>query len=174
MISARFAKVVQLALVALTLGACSDDDGPNFTYGKGDMERVVVGTWRGTWTEPGGEPSELTLDIRSGHEPGSLEPSCNDRVLSHASQPGLRVMCESSSVLRVSGSLSVADGSWDETQLAGEYSIWSLNLGPGMLSLATDDAALQLSAEQDEDGAWRSCRAASGGVEIACTLYARR
>ncbi len=164
----------ELALLVLTLNACSDDDGPDFTYGKGDMEQVVVGTWTGTWTAPGAEPSELTLDIQSGISAGSLEPSCNDRVLSNPSHPGLRVMCESSSVLRVSGTLSVADGSWDEAVLTGGYTIWSNNLGPGMLSLANADDTLRFDAEQDEAGTWHDCRATSGDVEIACTLDARR
>jgi hypothetical protein len=172
--NANVFRAAQLGSLVLMLNGCSDDDGPNFTYGKGEMEGVVVGTWAGTWTVPGADPSALTLEIRSGSKPGSLEPACNDRVLSSSGYPGLHVSCESASVLRVSGALSVADGSWDETSLTGEYAIWSLNLDPGTLMLANADETLRLSADQDDGGAWRDCRAMAGDFEIACTLDARR
>jgi hypothetical protein len=74
----------------------------------------------------------------------------------------------------VSGTLSVADGSWDEAALTGGYSIWSLNLGPGTLSLANGDDTLTLSAEQDGADGWRDCRAVADGQEVGCTLDARR
>jgi len=160
-------------LLSVGLGACSSAEEPEFTYDKADMEGVIVGTWTGTWTPDGSSASELTLELRPAPS-GSLRPACNSRVLSSGSPPGLHPTCAASSALRLVGNLSVADGSVAEPSLVGELSIWSLNLGPGELSLTNADDTFRLYAQQNEQGGFESCGATAGDRQVTCALDSRR
>lgn len=167
-------KLAPLALLGGALGGCSGaDEEDHFTYDSADMQALVVGAWGGDWQPADETGSTFTLDLTSVNDPEARDLACSYRTFS-ASTPGLRPTCMAGSGLRLSGTLTVADGSLPSTELGGEFSVWSLNLdGGGMLYLATSDQSVQLSADGGQNGIWTNCQARIDGTAVACSLSSR-
>src|SRR6187402_74691 len=109
-----------------------------FTYGKAEMEGQVLGTWTGSWQAPGEDARALTLEVESQNDPSARKTACSRQTFA-AQAPGTELRCAASSSLALNGRLTLEDGPPEATPLSGSYEIWSLNLGPGSLSLSSAD-----------------------------------
>ncbi|HEY3498154.1 MAG TPA: hypothetical protein VGK73_25825, partial [Polyangiaceae bacterium] len=166
-------KFLTSTCLGLALGGCSSaEDEDQFTYDGADMQALVVGTWTGDFRLGQADASSLTLELDSINDPESRELACGNRTFSTPGET-FRPTCVSGSTLLLSGVLEVADGSLPTTELRGEFSIWSLNLDGGNLSLRSSDDGVSLSADRDESGAWTTCRVQVSGSAIGCSLKER-
>ena len=156
------------ALLAL---GCSYEQA-QFTYGKAEMEGQVIGTWTGSWWASGQEVRALTLEVESKNDPSVRKTACSRQTFSE-SAPGVELRCGATSSLALSGLLTLEDGPLSATPLSGSYEIWSLNLGPGSLSLSSSDGSSWLSATQNQDLAWTDCTIRDGSASATCTLDVR-
>ena len=142
------------ASVCWALAGCSGDDEPDWQYDQSDMEAAVFGTWTGTFTPDGGEPTAMTLAIRA-HDESVRQLKCGSRTFtSGEATPGLGVRCMDSSSLLVSATLSNGDGSISE-ELDGSFNVDGTTLEWGDLSLGVPGSSHVWSSWHA--GVWSNC-----------------
>jgi hypothetical protein len=109
-----------VALVGNPSVACGPSASDSFTYGEGDMERAVVGTYSGSAGDAGAAQT-LTLTIArvfaaAGSHTTSLQPQCGNRTFFKPAGA-----CVSSSAMLVTGDLQSAQQPIPNAQLNGEF-----------------------------------------------------
>jgi len=159
--------------LALALGGCAQNDEPDWQFDRADMEGAVFGTWKGTFTPTDGQTVPLQLQVRAQDEPvRSL--SCGSRNFSAGeATPGLGARCIESSSLKLSGTLTIDDGSEAE-ELDGSFYVIGTRFDSGDLDLFYRDSANHgLSAEFQKE-AWISCGLRASEIKAGtCTLDER-
>lgn len=166
----RLSRLGILTYVFTNLFACTYEQA-EWTFGKGDMEEAVYGTWHGDYTVAGGAPMPLTLDIRPPDP--SLAQRCGTRTFAEdASTPGLSPSCVVQSSLTLAATLSVEETSFSGTELSGEFLVVGNQLSQGELKLEADDARFHLTALWRE-GVFEDCAIGQGDEVADCTLVER-
>jgi hypothetical protein len=165
----RLHHFVRLAGLGLCSLGCRYEQA-EFSYGKAEMEGQIVGTWTGAWLPTDAAASTFILEVDSLNDPSRRRTACGRQTFSADPAPGVELACAATSSLAVTGILSVADPGFETQELSGNFDVLGLHLGPGYLSLASEDQTVWLSARQDQSYAWQDCLVVVGGTQVACTL----
>ncbi|MCC6214657.1 MAG: hypothetical protein IT376_07295 [Polyangiaceae bacterium] len=155
------------SLLALGCSSAEDSEGAElYSYGAGDVEQAVLGTWTGTWTPPGGAAGAFTVQL-ARPAGATTRPACGNRELGT-----LGPACIDMSSMTLAGVLDVEDGSFTAAPISGGLTVPGTELTELFLSL--EGAGVRWSAEWAR-GAWTGCRANAldGTTLAACTLAAR-
>lgn len=116
-----------LAALSLASIGCGSAEEEEFTYGEADMRGVAVGDFKGTLTMNG--KVETTLDLTLTQAPPDKQPTCESRTF------GIEPLCMGSTSLRLTGTLTTADGAHAATALDGDFSVYGYTFTNGELSL---------------------------------------
>ncbi|MCC6648419.1 MAG: hypothetical protein IT374_22965 [Polyangiaceae bacterium] len=119
-----------LLVATLSLAACGGDDsstpatGDAYEYTAADVRAVAAGDFKGAATLAG-RPS-TTLDLHLDHAPPGAQPSCGNRELTHP-------LCVSTSSMRLTGTLSTADKSFEQVAVTASFDVYGEKLTQGAL-----------------------------------------
>jgi hypothetical protein len=126
-----------LFLAALIVGcSSSNEEQPDYQYGRSDVESALVGTWTGSFASGRAGTLELNLALAA---PGA-QTKCGNRTLS--------MKCMDSSSASLTGTLTTSDGQLSALPATGELTIFGTTFTNGSLYLKTA-SGLTLSAQYE-------------------------